>query len=146
MQIFGKFTTNFDMDFINGHYIYFNENDEDIITSADVEQMLKKKRKTVCGTIILYNPELSPVGYTLSPFLHEEGFEKYDEFVEKVLGHKNHYSFVGGNLNQEYQLTKTPSDEFKFIMQIETECNGGDTVYIFQNKDDNTQYKIETAR
>jgi len=81
MQIFGKFTTNFDMDYINGHYIYFNENDEDIITGEDVERMLKKKRKTVCGTIILYNPELSPRGYSLSPFLKEEGFEQYDEFV-----------------------------------------------------------------
>ena len=81
MQIFGKFTTNFDMDYINGHYIYFNENDEDIITGEDVVQMLKKKRKTVCGTIILYNPELSPVGFKLCPFLQEEGFDQYDEFV-----------------------------------------------------------------
>jgi hypothetical protein len=29
-------------------------------------------------------------------------------------------------------------------MQIETECNGGDTIYIFQYKND--KYKIETAR
>ncbi len=81
MQIFGKFTTKFDLDFINGHYIYLNESEDDKITPADVENMLKKKRKTVCGTVILYNPELSPVGHTLSPFLQEEGFESYDEFV-----------------------------------------------------------------
>jgi len=81
MQIFGKFTTNFDMDYINGHYIYLNENDDDKITGEDVENMLKKKRKNVCGTVILYNPELSPVGYSMSHFLQEEGFEKYDEFV-----------------------------------------------------------------
>ena len=81
MQIFGKFTTNFDMDYINGHYIYLNENDEDKITVQDLENMLKKKRKTVCGTVILYNPELSPLGYSMSPFLQEDGFDKYDEFV-----------------------------------------------------------------
>ncbi len=81
MQIFGKFTTKFDMDFINGHYIYFNDGEDDIITPADVETMLKKKRKHVCGTIFLYNPELSPVGYKLSRFLQEDGFEQYDEFV-----------------------------------------------------------------
>ena len=81
MQIFGKFTTNFDMDYINGHYIYFNENDEDTITGKDVENMLKKKRKHVCGTIILYNPELSPKGYSMSHFLQEDGFDQYDEFV-----------------------------------------------------------------
>ena len=81
MQIFGKFTTNFDMDYVSGHYIYLNENDDDKITGEDVENMLKKKRKTVCGTIFLYNPELSPVGFSLSPFLQEDGFESYDEFV-----------------------------------------------------------------
>ena len=81
MQIFGKFTAQFDMDFINGHYIYFNESEDDKITGEDVANMLKKKRKHVCGTIFLYNPELSPVGYKLSPFLQEEGFEHYDEFV-----------------------------------------------------------------
>ena len=74
MQIFGKFTTRFDMDFINGHYIYLNENEEDKITATDLEAMLKKKRKSVCGTIILYNPELTPVGYTMSHFLQEDGF------------------------------------------------------------------------
>jgi len=81
MQIFGKFTTNFDMDYINGHYIYLNENDDDKITAADLEQMLKKKRKSVCGTIILYNPELIPRGYEMSNFLQNDGFDKYDEFV-----------------------------------------------------------------
>ena len=81
MQIFGKFTTKFDMDFINGHYIYLNENEDDKITVADLENMLQKKRKTVCGTVILYNPELTPVGYSMSHFLQEDGFEKYDEFV-----------------------------------------------------------------
>jgi len=81
MQIFGKFTTNFDMDYINGHDIYFNENEDDKITAADLEQMLTKKRKTVCGTIILYNPELTPRGYAMSNFLQNDGFDKYDEFV-----------------------------------------------------------------
>jgi len=81
MQIFGKFTTNFDMDYINGHYIYFNDGEDDTITTTDLDAMLKKKRKHVCGTIFLYNPELSPVGYTLSHFLEEDGFDKYDEFV-----------------------------------------------------------------
>jgi len=81
MQIFGKFTTNFDMDYLAEHYIYIGGDDEEKITVTDLETMLKKKRKHVCGTIFLYNPETSPVGYTLSPFLQEEGFEQYDEYV-----------------------------------------------------------------
>ncbi|QSZ41661.1 hypothetical protein GJV85_05920 [Sulfurimonas aquatica] len=81
MQIFGKFSTNFDMDYISEHYIYLNDGEDDIIDTKSLENMLKKKRKTVAGTIFLYNPELSPVGYKLSRFLQEEGFDQYDEFV-----------------------------------------------------------------
>jgi hypothetical protein len=81
MQIFGKYSTNFDMDYLVEHYIYLNENDEDKITVDDLENMLKKKRKTVAGTVFLYNPETSPVGYKLSRFLQNDGFDKYDAFV-----------------------------------------------------------------
>jgi len=82
MQIFGKFTVGFDMDFLAEHYIYIGGEDEEKITEEDLENMLKKKRKTVCGTVFLYNPENSPVGYTLCPFLQEEGFDQYDEYVK----------------------------------------------------------------
>lgn len=81
MQIFGKYKTNFDMDYLVEHYIYFNEEGESI-TADDLENMLKKKRKTVAGTIFLYNPETSPKGFKPSKFLQEDGFEQYDEFVE----------------------------------------------------------------
>ena len=81
MQIFGKFTTNFDMDFVSEHYIYLGGDEQEKITTQELEIMLKKKRKTVCGTIFLYNPALSPVGHKLCPFLQEEGFEQYDENV-----------------------------------------------------------------
>lgn len=81
MQVFGKFSTNFDMDYLVEHYIYINESEDEKITTEDVENMLKKKRKTVAGTIFLYNPVVSPVGYTMSHFLQEDGFDKYDEIV-----------------------------------------------------------------
>ena len=81
MQIFGKFITNFDMDYIGEQYIYLNRDEDDTINSDDLENMLKKKRKNVAGTVFLYNPELTPVGYKMSHFLKDDGFEKYDEFV-----------------------------------------------------------------
>ena len=81
MQVFGKFSTNFDMDYLVEHYIYINESEDEKITTEDVENMLKKKRKTVAGTIFLYNPEVSPIGYKMSRFLQEDGFDKYDEIV-----------------------------------------------------------------
>jgi len=81
MQIFGKFTTNFDMDYVNEQYIYISGDEDEKISVAELEEMLKKKRKSVCGTIFLYNPEISPVGFKMSHFLQEDGFDKYDEFV-----------------------------------------------------------------
>ncbi len=81
MQIFGKYKTNFDMDYLVEHYIYFNEGDEQI-TAQDLENMLKKKRKHVVGTIYLQNPETSPKGMKICKFLQDEGFDKYGEFIE----------------------------------------------------------------
>ncbi|MBD3796542.1 MAG: hypothetical protein IE887_02180 [Campylobacterales bacterium] len=81
MQIFGKYKTNFDMDYLVEHYIYFPEAEEQI-TVDDLENMLKKKRKHVVGTIFLQNPQTSPKGMKMCKFLQEEGFDKYGEFVE----------------------------------------------------------------
>ena len=81
MQIFGMYKTNFDMDYLVEHYIYFNENDEKI-TTKDLENMLKKKRKHVIGTIFLQNPETSPKGMKMCKFLQEEGFDEYDRYIE----------------------------------------------------------------
>ncbi|WP_297441063.1 hypothetical protein [Sulfurimonas sp.] len=81
MQVFGKFSTNFDMDYLVEEYMYINENEDERITVDDLNNMLKKKRKSVAGTVFLYNPEVSPVGFKMSRFLQEDGFDKYDEFV-----------------------------------------------------------------
>ncbi len=81
MQVFGKFSTNFDMDYLVEQYIYINENEDEKISVADLENMLKKKRKHVAGTIFLYNPEETPTGHKMSRFLQDDGFEKYDEYV-----------------------------------------------------------------
>jgi hypothetical protein len=86
MQTFGKFSTNFDTEYLIEHYIYINEKDEareDIkITIDDLENMLKKKRKTVAGTIFLYNPTLSPIGFNNNSRLAEQGFEFDENFHE----------------------------------------------------------------
>ena len=82
MQLFGKFSTNFDMDYLVEHYIYINKDEEDTLTTQDLQNMLKKKRKHVAGTLFLYNPEESPKGYKMSRLLQEDGFDAYDSYVE----------------------------------------------------------------
>lgn len=83
MQIFGKFLTNFDMDYLVEHYIYVPNEDEQI-TPKELEALLKKKRKHVAGTIFLYNPTMAPVGFKDNSYLKEQGFEAYGEYVELV--------------------------------------------------------------
>jgi len=100
MQIFGKFITSFDMDFLAEHYIYIGGDEEEKITEEDLANMLKKKRKHVCGTIFLYNPVHSPVGYKLSHFLQEEGFDKYGEYV--ALNETPMSYVINGGLKKEY--------------------------------------------
>lgn len=86
MQTFGRFSTNFDTEYLVEHYIYINEKDEnreDIkIDVNDLKNMLKKKRKTVVGTIFLYNPTISPIGYNNDSSLAQQGFEFTDDFFE----------------------------------------------------------------
>ncbi|EDZ62578.1 hypothetical protein SMGD1_2857 [Sulfurimonas gotlandica GD1] len=86
MQTFGKFSTNFDQEYLTKHYIYINEKDENrediLIDINDLEEMLKKKRKTVAGTIFLYNPTISPVGFNTNSLLAKQGFVFDDKFHE----------------------------------------------------------------
>ncbi len=86
MQTFGKFSTNIDIEYISEHYIYINEKDEDRqdikIGISDLESMLKKKRKSVAGTIFLYNPTISPVGYNNNSSLEDQGYEFDGSFSE----------------------------------------------------------------
>ena len=101
MQVFGKFSTNFDMDYLVEQYMYINESEDEKITVDDLENMLKKKRKHVAGTVFLYNPERSPVGYKMSRFLQEDGFDKYDEFVPLNESPKDYVLNAG--LKQHYK-------------------------------------------
>ena len=86
MQTFGKFSTNFDHEYLTKHYIYINEKDEereDIkISINDLKKLLKKKSKNVTGTIFLYNPTMSPIGYDNDSLLSEQGFEFDEDFHE----------------------------------------------------------------
>ena len=81
MQIFGKFDTKFDDEYLVEHYIYINEDDEKI-TTQDLELKLKKKRKHVAGTIFLFNPYMSPVGYNNKSSLASQGYEFNNNFEE----------------------------------------------------------------
>ena len=81
MQIFGRFDTKFDDEFLVEHYIYINEDDEKI-SAKELKEKLKKKRKHVAGTIFLYNPCMSPVGYNTNSSLASQGYEFNSDYEE----------------------------------------------------------------
>ena len=100
MQIFGRFDTKFDDEFLVEQYLYINEDDE-TISQKDLELKLKKKRKHVVGTIFLYNPTIAPVGYNTKSSLEEQGFEDYDNFVE--LEFDNHCNLFQSAIKDGYR-------------------------------------------
>jgi hypothetical protein len=81
LQAFGKFSTNIDLEYLCEQYIYIQETDE-IINTNQLEQMLKKKRKNVAGTIFLYNPAIAPIGYNNDSTLASQGYEFDGKFSE----------------------------------------------------------------
>jgi hypothetical protein len=81
MQAFGKFETEYDLEYLTEHYLYFNEEDE-AITVDELKELLKRKRKTVAGTIFLYNPAMAPKGYTAEQPLAEQGYAFDGEYTE----------------------------------------------------------------
>lgn len=81
MQAFGKFSRKLDIEYIVEQYLYIQESDE-TIDSAQLEEMLTKKRKTVLGTIFLYNPTIAPVGYKDNSSLEGQGYEFKNQFDE----------------------------------------------------------------
>ncbi len=81
MQAFGKFATAYDLEYLTEHYLYFNEGDEQISVD-ELKALLKNKRKTIAGTIFLYNPAIAPKGYNTDKPLQEQGYEITDDYVE----------------------------------------------------------------
>ncbi|MBU1658434.1 hypothetical protein KKG72_05195 [bacterium] len=81
MQTFGKLTQHLEIEYLTQHYIYIPQNDEKI----DIDQLknlLKNKRKTVAGTLFLYNPAMSPIGYNTQTKLAYQGYEFNNEYCE----------------------------------------------------------------
>jgi len=83
MQIFGRFDTKFNDEFLVEQYLYINEDDE-TITQEDLALKLKKKRKHVVGTIFLYNPNMAPIGYKTTSSLASQGYEFNGQFDELI--------------------------------------------------------------
>jgi hypothetical protein len=87
MQAFGKFATEHDLEYLVEHYIYFNA-PEETLTAEELPRLLKKRNKTVAGTIFLYNPVMAPKGMHTDTPLAQQGYAfdgKYTELQSNKL-------------------------------------------------------------
>ena len=84
MQYFGIIETKYDEIFLTESYMYFNEDDE-IITSKELREKIKTakdKKKNVIGTVFLYNPIVTPVGFDSNKYLLEQDFNNFGKLIE----------------------------------------------------------------
>lgn len=82
MQVFSKFKSVHDLEYVTKSYLYLNENEEDIKSIDDINLLLKKKNKNVAGTIFFYNPTTIPLGFKSSEKLSNQDFIFDDNFWE----------------------------------------------------------------
>lgn len=84
MQYFGELITKYEEVFLTSSYLYFNNEDEKITPKEFKEKIknTKVKKKNIIGTIVLYNPVVTPVGYDSNKFLLEQDFDSFDQLIE----------------------------------------------------------------
>lgn len=84
MQYFGTIETKYEEIFLTSSYMYFNREDE-VITAKELKQMIKTgkdRKKNIAGTIFLYNPIVTPVGFDSNKFLLDQDFDQFGEYIE----------------------------------------------------------------
>ncbi len=90
MQYFGIIETKYEEIFLTQSYMYFNKEDE-TITAKELKEMIKTtkdRKKNIIGTVFLYNPTVTPMGFDSQKYLLTQDFEDFDKFIElKVENH-----------------------------------------------------------
>ncbi len=84
MQYFGILETKYEEVFLTSSYLYFNKENKKI-TVKDLKQKIKTnkdRKKYIAGTIFLYNPIVTPVGYDSNKFLLKQDFNQFGKYVE----------------------------------------------------------------
>lgn len=132
MQYFGILETKYEELFLTSSYLYFNKDDE-TITAKELKQLIKTnkdRKKNIAGTIFLYNPVVTPVGFDSNKFLLEQDFDQFDEYIElksenyittfkqamakqcagKLVEIKNLFNLVESNIDASQLLMKFNDD------------------------------------
>lgn len=144
MQYFGEIQTKYEEVFLTQSYLYFNENEEDTISPKELKELLKTKKdrkKNIIGTIFIYNPVITPIGFDSNIFLLDQKFEYFDELIElkvenyitvfkqamkehckgKIVEIKNLFNLIEKNIDSSLLLQKFEADIDKYYSSQNTE-------------------------
>lgn len=103
MQYFGVIETKYEEIFLTSSFLYFNKENENI-NSKELKQMIKTnkdRKKNIAGTIFLYNPVITPLGYDSNTFLLDQDFDEFDEYIE--LKQENYITLFKQALSKNYE-------------------------------------------
>jgi len=144
MQYFGQIETKYEEIFLTSSYMYFNYDDE-VISVKDLKNKIKTakdRKKNIAGTIFIYNPVVTPVGYDSNKYLLDQEFDKFDEIIElkaetyitvfknalskdeykgKIVEIKNLFNLIEKNINASQLLMKFDADLEKYYTLQNTE-------------------------
>ena len=151
MQYFGEIETKYEEVFLTKSYMYFNK-DEEEITVKELKSLIKTKddrKKNITGTVIIYNPVVTPVGFDSNKHLLEQNFDNFEELIElkcenyitafkqamrdscegKIVEIKNLFNLIEENIDASNLLSKFNEDIEKYNSSQNTEFER-DLMYI----------------
>ncbi len=84
MQYFGIIQTKYNEIFLSSSYLYFPLEDDNI-DASQLKKMInnhKNKKRNIVGTILIYNPVITPIGFDSHKFLLDQDFNSFNELIE----------------------------------------------------------------
>lgn len=144
MQYFGIIETKYEEVFLTQSYMYFNIDENDVISAKELKEKIKTtkdRKKNIIGTVFLYNPVVTPIGFDSNKYLLDQEFEDFDKFIElkvenhltvfkhamnesckgKIVEIKNLFNLIEAHIDAPNLLTKFNEDLEKYNSSQNTE-------------------------
>ena len=151
MQYFGTIETKYEEVFLTESYMYFNAEGEEI-TAKELKEKIKTgkdRKKNIVGTVFLYNPVVTPMGFDSNKYLLAQEFDDFGKLIElkaesyiivfkqamretcagKIVEIKNLFNLIEGHIDASSLLVKFNEDLEKYNSAQNTEFDR-DIMYI----------------
>lgn len=143
MQYFGTIETKYEEVFLTESYMYFNAEGEEI-TAKELKEKIKTgkdRKKNIVGTVFLYNPVVTPMGFDSNKYLLAQEFDDFGKLIElkaetyitvfkqamretcagKIVEIKNLFNLIEGHIDASSLLVKFNEDLEKYNSAQNTE-------------------------